>query len=249
MNRTDPQSPPTGTSRLLTIAGLTGATALFVGLVLMSGCMRQPKVTGDSNKEATEGKDPWDEVGKRLKKENDLAACKSAINQLRRGLSERVKEFPQPPGLAPEAEKSLSQLVRLTPTDLAELRPASFTNLDEIYLADCLYLRDAARAMEIAGLSPTRRAEVGFAWVCRQVYPNPWVIDSGQQAGQYVPAVPPTFILGRGYGSGLERAYVFLALLQQMNLDACLIGPPDAGTRPVGHAVAGLDGKLLTGYP
>jgi hypothetical protein len=43
--------------------------------------------------------------------------------------------------------------------------------------------------------------------------------------------LPPTAVLRRGFGSGLERMYVFLALLQQLELQGqgCLIGPPDAG--------------------
>jgi hypothetical protein len=42
--------------------------------------------------------------------------------------------------------------------------------------------------------------------------------------------------------------YVFLALLQQMGLDGCLIGPPDAGDKPAPMPVFSADKKtLLTG--
>src|SRR5262249_14377534 len=249
MNRTTRHPPRAGSARLLSIAGLAAGTALFVGLVLMSGCTRQANVTKGPDPTEPEITDPWDHVGKQLKKENDLTACKTAMNRLKGELSKRGKEFPQPPGLTPEAEKTLGQVVPLTPLELAELRPASFTGLDAVSLADCSYLRDAAPSLEFSGQTPARRAELGFAWVCRQVYPNPWVIETPPNAGQFVPAVPPTFILGRGYGTGLERAYAFLALLQQMNLDGCLIGPPDAGTSPTSHAVMVPDGKLLTGTP
>src|SRR5262249_35356060 len=150
-------------------AGLVAATTLFVGLALMSGCTRPGTIANGTEKQEAEIKDPWDHVGKQLKKENDLTACKTAINRLKGELARRGKEIPQPPGLAPEAEQALGRVVPLTPLDLAELRPASFTGLDEAYLADCFYLRDAAQSLGIAGQTPARRAELGFAWVCRQV--------------------------------------------------------------------------------
>jgi hypothetical protein len=46
-----------------------------------------------------------------------------------------------------------------------------------------------------------------------------------------MPPVPATAVLRRGSGSGLERAYVLLALLQQLDFDGCLVGPPEAAGR------------------
>ncbi len=43
--------------------------------------------------------------------------------------------------------------------------------------------------------------------------------------------------------------YVFLSLLQQMGLDGCLIGPPDAGNKPAGYVVYGPGRTVITGTP
>src|SRR5262249_4036985 len=58
--------------------------------------------------------------------------------------------------------------------------------------------------------------------------------------------LPPSYVLRRGYGSGLERAYVFLALLQQLGIDGCLVGPPDTAEKPSYFVPTGPDGKPLT---
>jgi hypothetical protein len=46
--------------------------------------------------------------------------------------------------------------------------------------------------------------------------------------------LPPLYVLKRGEGSSRERAFVWFALLQQLDLDVCVIAVPDksAGPRP-----------------
>lgn len=233
-----------GSLRLLAAAVAVGVTA---GLLLTAGCGRQPH-TISNDKRATEAKaDPWEEVGRRLRKDTDPAACKAALDQLNSDLASR-SDVDGPPALTPAAEKALAALVPLTPEDVAEIRGASYSALDPVYLADCFYLRDAARSLDPAGLPPADLARVGFAWVCRQVSLNPWPV-AVQPGVLQATALPPTYVLRRGSGSGLERAYVFLALLQQMGLDGCLIGPPDAADRPAGFVEPGPDGKPTTTYP
>ena len=51
--------------------------------------------------------------------------------------------------------------------------------------------------------------------------------------------VPPAFTLRRGYGSAVERALVFLALLRQARIEGCLIVAPDSD--PLQFLVAALD--------
>src|SRR5439155_26153091 len=176
MNHTNP--PPTRPFPLRVVATLGLATALFAGLVLLSGCPKQSKspTGGDAKQEVTTGT-PWEAFGQRLRKGNDLTACKTAVGQLNAELTTR-KEF-QPPPPSPEADQALTSAAPLSPDDLAEARNGSFTALDAVYLADCFYLRDAARTLDAPGLPTVRRAELAFAWVCRQVYLNPWVIDVG----------------------------------------------------------------------
>lgn len=217
--------------RVLPAAGLLALIALAASL---AGCGKSATSTKpDGQKSEAAKADPWDGVAKRLRKDTDVGACRAALNQLNSDLGNRP-DVPGPAPLSPDAEKALAALVPLAGPDAAEIRSASFSNLDPVYLADCLYLRDAAQSLEVPGASPEKHADLAFAWVCRQVLLQPWLMD-----GRLVPAVPPAFVLRRGSGSGLERAYVFLVVLQQLGLDGCLIGRPDAATQPTGFAPPG----------
>lgn len=223
-------------------AVLTSA-AVVAGLVLMPGCNKHPELR-EKAKPTDPKTDPWDTAAKRLRKETDPAACKAALGQLNTDLAHR-KDIPGPVPLSDDGMKALAALVPLSAEDREEVRRGAYSGLDPVYLADCLYLRDAARSLDPTGLPPADLARVGFAWACRQVYLHPWVVEGFGPC----PAVPPTYVLRRGHGAGLERAYVFLALLQQMGIDGCLIGPPDAATRPAGFAPNGPDGKPAAGPP
>lgn len=224
------------------------ATAAITSLAVLTsfvGCNKPVTPPKDDARTAESSTDPWGDAERTLQKDTDLATCRTVVAQLNSSLSNPDRDglkIPPLPGLTPEAEKALSALVPLDPADLEELRPAAFTPLDPVYLANCLYLRDAARSLDAPGLTDARRAELGFAWVCRQVYLNPWLVEP-QPGLRIGTALSPTYVLRRGNGSGLERAYVFLALLQQMRLDGCLVGPPSAGDKPAGLVVTGPDGK------
>jgi hypothetical protein len=227
---------------------LAAAACLVLALILAPGCMKTSS-SKPKGSETTVGPktDPWDGLAKRLRKENDAASLKTAFASFASDLSGR-EDVPKPPELTPEAEKALAALVPLAPADLASIRLGVYGGLDPTYLAECMYLRDAARSLDPTTLPPPDLARAGFAWVCRQVYLNPWLLEV--QRGVFEgTAVPPTAVLRRGYGSGLERAYVFLALLQQMGIDGCLIGPPEAANLPAAFVAKGPDGKALTGSP
>lgn len=181
--------------------------------------------------------DPWPRVARDLRSENDPATARRVLTELNAGLAANPAADPVP-GLAPDAEAALRAVVPLSADDATELANAGFTPLDAAYLADAYYLRDAARALE-APADPAARAAAAFAWVGRQVVLQPWATPAGQ--GQLVlnPPVPPTFALRRGSGSGLDRAFVFLAVLQQLGLDACLVGPAAADGKPWSWTPAG----------
>jgi hypothetical protein len=221
---------PGGRSRVLFALGSVAALAVFVwGLSLLSaGCRKPPKsVDPDQGNSGPKG-DPWEVAAKQLQKKTDVTACKSAINELNAGIA-NTEGVAKPAVLTPEAEAALAALVPLTPEDRDEVRGAghAFTTHDPVYLAECLYLRDAARSLAVSGLAPDQAADLAFAWVCRQVTLSPWPAISSRGILSAA-ALPPTYILRRGSGSALERMYVFLALLQQIGLDGCLVGPPDA---------------------
>lgn len=197
-------------------------------LVSVCGCWSRPATVGSGT--AVRAENPWPRVDAQLRKDGSLASARGVLAQLNTELALNSDPQYQPAGLTPEAEAILHRTAKLTDEELKELRANSFTNLDPNYLAECLYLRDAARSLDAAGLPPVKQAELAFAWVCRQLVLSHWVTASGRGA-QRMPPVPPSYALRRGSGSGLERAFVFLALLQQLGLDGCLIGPPEAETR------------------
>jgi hypothetical protein len=215
-----------GSSRLVAATAL--AVAAVAPLVLFTGCPKPHQLSTPDGKRDEKG-DPWEAAARQLRQGNDPATCKAALGQLNTALGNRT-DVPSPAALTPEAEKALTAVVPLTPVDLQEVRPTGFSNLDPAYLAECFYLHDAARSLDVAGLPPAAAADLAFAWACRQIYINPWRLP--WKPGQDITAVvPPTYSLRRGSGSGLDRAYAFLSLLQQVGLDGCLIGPPDAGDK------------------
>jgi hypothetical protein len=190
------------------------------------GCSKPPVRTSDDQNNAGPKGDPWKAAGARLKKDSELTSVKTALTGLTNEVS--IQEGQKLPTLSDEALAALVAVVPLSQGDRTEIRGAAFSGYDPVYLADCLYLRDVGRSLGLVGLPPERQAELAFEWVCRQVYLYPWLRQLGPQTF-HTTALPPTVVLRRGSGSGLERMYVFLALLQQLGLDGCLIGGPMIG--------------------
>ena len=205
--------------------------ALALGLVcgLLFGCSSKPSVVPpEDTKNSTE--DPWPRVVTSLRKENDAVSCRRILSQLNSDLTSAAKDY-QPESLQANDEAAYRELLKLTDDEIKELRSASYANLDSLYLAECLYIREAVRALDVAKSPPAEQARIAFDWVCRQVVLSPWVLQISKEQ-KIVALAPPAAILRRGSGSGLERSYAFLAVLQQLGLDGCLIGPPDAGAKP-----------------
>jgi len=226
--------------------------------VVLAGCGKPPAQRTGANDPTAVTVKPWEAAGKRLRKDTDVASCKTALSLLNTDLL-AASDATRAASLTPGTEAALATLVPLNPDDLAALRESSYTPHDPVYLAESLYLRDAARSLDVPALPgqtpeqiATDAANRGFAWVCRSIYLNPWQAPVPGRPGlvQAMPPVPPAYVLRRGYGSGLERMYVYLALLQQMGLDGCLIGPPEAKDQPATFPVYSADKKsLLTGGP
>lgn len=177
---------------------------------------------------------PWPVTLKGLRKDNDAAACRQTLNRLNTSLA-IAPQAEQPAGLPKEAQSRLQAVVPLTEADLTAISGTTYTPADAQYLAQCFHLSDTIRALDISADDPVTQARTAFAWVCRQVELRPWIVQDVQHRpdGQAIPVafspcLPPAFVLRRGSGNELERAYVFLALLQQLGLDGCLIGLPDA---------------------
>jgi hypothetical protein len=171
--------------------------------------------------------DPWPSFAQNLRRENDSISVRRLLGQLGADLASN-SAADQPKGPTPAQDAAIAQALTLPAEDAAEVRSAAFTPLDAIYLAECCYLRDIARSLELANLAPQVQADAVFEWVCRQVELRPWVLDTGN--GLVSPAVPTSFVLRRGAGSGYERATIALGIWHQLGLDAVLVGGPNAQT-------------------
>jgi len=224
-------------------APLLLCAALLVAVA--AGCStKPPAVVKDAGDKKTE--DPWPRAAGELRRESELVAARRVLEQLRTDLAGNGDPKFQPASLTADQEKAARALLNLTDREAAEVRPSGYTALDAHHVAECYYLRDAARSLGLAGLPPERQARVAFDWVVRQVAPQPWVtLYDGQRQG--MPPAPPSLTLVRGAGSGLERAYVFLGLLRQIGLDGCLVGPPEAAQRAWSYAAQPKPGVLPRG--
>ena len=218
-----------------------------IGVWLRRKRLRQTAQPDQDERPGNGQSDPWESAARRFRKDADLTACKTALTGLNNDLT-RAEKADKPIALSGEAEEALAKLVPLNASDRNEIRASNFSPHDPIYLAECLYMRDAARSLTIPGLTPEKQADLAFAWVCRQVVLSAWFTyrpDGGLSAA----ALPPMYILRRGSGSAQERMYVFLALLQQLCLDGCLLGAPDTGEILAYTATAGSENVALVGGP
>jgi len=169
-----------------------------------------------------------------LARQTDLSTCHACLIQINSELSD--KPSLRPPSLTKEQRDWLSQHAGLDGNALAEINDGSYTRLDDHHLDRCFLMRDAVRALEVKGVRTgpggavvqepaLERAKRAFDWVVREVRLR-------EHQGE---VIPPTFVLRRGWGSALERAHVFLALLEQLGdpntpqpeVLGCLLYVPD----------------------
>ncbi len=160
--------------------------------------------------------------------------CREALQQLNGHLAQTDSHAV--PVLSPSEKKELARQFELRPDELAEVGAPTFTTLDAHHLDACFLLRDVARSLELkevkapggksARPTPLDQATVAFAWVVRQVR-LPQYPDGKRAVGpqQVADAVPPAFVLRRGWGTALERALIFLALLEQFGAEGTSSGP------------------------
>jgi hypothetical protein len=146
-----------------------------------------------------------------LGQRSDIDTCRDALGHLNTFLT-KSGEGVIPP-LGDQQAASLQKRFGLAEDEMAEIKSASFTPLDAQYLDACFLLRDAARIVdpknEDEAAAPLERASAAFAWAVRQV----------RLDGRARWHTPPAYALRRGWGSALDRALVFLALLDQMGRD------------------------------
>ncbi len=232
----------TGRARTLTLAAwVVVPVLLLVGVlvVLYSSGSDREKTTGPEEKKQHR-ENFLATVRTTLARQTDLAACRTVVSQLNAHLQQGGEDEAVKP-LPPDKVAELRRQLDLDHGALSELTASGFTPLDAYHLENCFLMRDAARTLELVApagrggkpvkQSPLDRAVLAFAWVDRQVRLAP-----SSAARDDPRPVPPDFALRRGRGTALERALVFLALLEQLGADeangslqGCLLFLPGDG--------------------
>lgn len=184
--------------------------ALGAGGILV-GCTRLPPGAQDTkntviNVQAEEGPEAALQA---LDKGADLAVWRGIVGQLNSYLERHPDRKPK---LTPGEKKLLESRLELAEGDLASVGSGKFDFIDEYHLDQCWTLGEAARSLDVATLPEPDRAAAGFAWVVRQVRLN-----------DYARTAPPHYILRRGFGTAAQRTLVFLALLDQLGLQGCVV--------------------------
>jgi hypothetical protein len=197
-----------------------------------SGSVSTDPAAGPAQRKPAE--DPLESARQVLSGSPERAGCATALQQINAYLATHPDK--RPPALTDDQKTLLVGRYGLDAGELAEVESGTYTLLDAPHLELCFLMRDVARSLDVEALSPAERAATAFAWTMRQVIP---------QDGEG--ALPADFVVRRGWGTALERAYVFLALLQQMGIPGCFLTVP--GSAPWGCGalveVEGLPGKQL----
>ena len=216
---------------------------LIFGLVSVGcGSSEKPKPTETGKKQQ---EDPWLRVAPTLRQDSDATTCRRVLSELNQGLASVPVESQRK---LSDADAALAQTrLNLSDAEVKEIRSVGYTALDPNHLEEGLYLRDVARSLDIGKLPIAERSQTAFQWVCRHVVLQPWITPNANNTVRPNPPVPPSFVLRRGSGSGLERMLVFVALCQQLELEAYLIGPAEAASQPMLFQVPGKETEFPRG--
>lgn len=215
--------------KLLALASLAG--------LLLAGCTNndrnKPAVPKAEVKKASSANDPRRLGFDVLRQASEIGHFRDALHLLNADF--QSSEMGGKLLLGEEARKELQTTVGLTDDELQEVESVAFRPADAYHLAERFLFRDAARALEVAGLDRPEQARHVFDWVTRHVLLN----DTGDDW------LPPDFVLRRGHGDARDRALVFLALLRQMQIDGVLLVRPEPTPEVVLVGVPGEDKQQL----
>jgi hypothetical protein len=210
------------------------AAALALAPCLLSlcvGCHRPPAVestrTGEQRRDQ---EDPLAALLDRLQRATDTASCRDALRQA----DQYLEHNPQAREALQRDDsqiRSLQERLGLRPDEVEEVTAPTFQPLDAYHLEMCLLLREAGDSLRTLGLPPLQKAELAFDWAVRQL-----LLRADRDEGLLV---PPQFALRAGVGTAQERALLFLALLQQLDIDGCMVGVPGDKGGPVHYWVPG----------
>jgi hypothetical protein len=170
--------------------------------------------TASTGSSTVQADDTLESVSETLRRGADIDACRTVVQQLNKYLDRHPDA--RPASLAADEKELLRTQYGLDAGELAEVASEVFTPLDAHYLEQVFLFRDALRPIQAGEMSPLDQVAAAFAWVMRQVGLRERPLDS----------MPPVTVLRRGWGSSRERALVFLAALNQLGIDGCMIALP-----------------------
>jgi predicted small lipoprotein YifL len=210
-----------------TMKSLFGSLLLLGALAGIAGCGQPPLPKSGTNAKDTKSVDPWKKAVELFHQTENMRAG-DEWSRFRSGCEQVKGHFAKTEVLKTMRERSsanrafLESEVHLNADELADVESPSFRGPDAHHLDECYLLADVAKALETTGLTPPLVAETSFRWAMRNVLPH-------EQGDSWT---PPACTLRRGYGSPLERALVFLALLRQAQGEGCLIVVPEGNAEP-----------------
>jgi hypothetical protein len=197
---------------------------LLVSMALSGvlGCGRTPPSSRVAASKS-QGEDPLDSARDILRKATAAPTFRDALHLVNAHLARDAEASARLQKIKEDRERALPpdrlrEHFGLDPDEVEEIGATTFRPLDAYYLAQAFELRDAARALPIQQDPPLRQAELVFQWVMRQVL----------LCEREAELLPPEFVLHDGQGTALERALVFLSVLNQLNLEGCMIAVPGA---------------------
>ena len=125
-------------------------------------------------------------------------------------------------------------LLDTLPKELAELRLVRRLNSESFdptydgnFLREALMLRDIESHVESDSLDPLARATALFDWTVRNIQIEPQPTADAPPADQWLARHLPLEMLYFGRGTPLQRAWVFMLLARQANLDVVLLATPE----------------------
>ncbi len=210
-----------------------GLNLLLLLLFSVQGCKRNPPVAKNVKTNASPAQEETLKPAfDQLQRATEAAQYRDALQLFNAQLSQESDQKITP--LNSDDKESLRKLYGLNAEEWAEVDAGLFRPLDAYHLQNSYLFRDAGRLLDMPKAAPLEQARLCFDWTMRRVQLH-------EQADEGLPAA---FVLRRGFGSGLDRALVFLAVLRQFQIEGCLLAIPDDITRAVlvGVLVPAKDG-------
>lgn len=200
---------------------------LLILALLSAGCSQrtpeQAKIPSKASIETEPRNESLQQALDVLRRATELPQFREALAILNQHLGRESNLGPLQ--LTPAQQKLLTSQLSLGGAEIHLLEGGVFRPFDAYHLEESFLLHETARALKVPELRPLEQAGFCLGWVARRLLLHE----------QGLEGVPPVYLLERGYGSGSDRALVFLRLIQQMGMDGVLLTAPPAedGFQPV----------------